>query len=304
MQEYNLTTTPKSSWKDINQSLQKLITDNQERIKSDIITHVENPILQVVPTKKYNLPIKIQLTRDDYYALILYNKYLIEQNQTKKATQNYIQAIQGLNQTDKSSTFFSMIFHTVMSRIILQSLQHDLHYLTKEDRALLKSKHPSLLKINEKDFDLAVKLEIEENFKMVRPTLVSIYGNKRGNMLTDGTIKKTQEFFNALFKLPSKAKQEEFGNEYVNARDKLFIKEAKALTLLNSKIQKSLKTNRDVLYIEKYLLKEIPEEMTLKDQTIIDLLYYALPKMKLGGTKKDLLDVLVLNKEVVKLLEK
>ena len=108
-----------NGWNDHNKTLNKIIVDNGERKLPEILIKLDKPLSGV--TSVMSAP-KLLLTRDDYYFIFSYVKYLEAKGEIDQAIEVYIKALKGLAKI-KNNSFISYIYRLVLETITVESIE-------------------------------------------------------------------------------------------------------------------------------------------------------------------------------------
>jgi tetratricopeptide (TPR) repeat protein len=107
-----------NGWNDHNKTLNKIIVDNGERKLPEILIKLDKPlsgVTSVMPVPKF------LLTRDDYYFIFSYVKYLEAKGEIDQAIEVYTRALKGLSNI-KNNSVIGYIYHLVMEKITVESI--------------------------------------------------------------------------------------------------------------------------------------------------------------------------------------
>ncbi len=108
-----------NGWNDHNKTLNKIIVDNGEKKLPEILIKLDKPLSGV--TSVMSAP-KLLLTRDDYYFIFSYVKYLEAKGEIDQAIEVYIKALKGLAKI-KNNSFISYIYRLVLETITVESIE-------------------------------------------------------------------------------------------------------------------------------------------------------------------------------------
>jgi len=297
-----LTNATSTQWKNIDKTIQTYIIKNEKTITEKIIPAMAQPIK--LPTQEeietFQVP-KLLYTRQDIKTLLTYTKYLIDQNKTQEATDIYIQAINGLNNADKSYSMINTIFHIVINGIVLKSLEYDLSYLSKEDKALLQSKVPKLFILTMKEFDKALENETKIVLKELKSYLTKVLPQKRVDRIISKLEHKVLNFNNTLYNMNSIEAQKKMMASTIEKKQKFMQQYATKISFIKQEATK-YRENNTSFYTYVKNLPQMQDEKYFSDKMIVDGLFYHSFLHKFIMVQDDCKRVIELNQKVLKQL--
>ncbi len=150
-----------NGWRDKNEMLNQFIIRYKKRALPIVLKIIDKPVRKVEPTGDDLYPIpKIRLTKDDYWSLLAYMKYLEHTGESEKVLNMYTQIFRGLNDIDDKS-IISMIFRMTIEKITVVGLKQALesHRFTKEQKTILKQRLAETLLLDTQIFFDALETE-------------------------------------------------------------------------------------------------------------------------------------------------
>ncbi|MEJ2499258.1 MAG: hypothetical protein P8Y46_08130 [Sulfurovaceae bacterium] len=159
-----------NGWNDHNQTLNQLIIDNGQKKLHEILTGLDEPFSK--KGKSFRETPNFLLTRDDYYFIFSYVKYLEYQGKIDQAIEVYIRALKGLAKI-KNDSVIGYIYHLVMEKITVESINQ-----------MIKTK-----KVNTKQL-INIKEELQSalflNNTVFLDTVINELGNDEISLTQDG----------------------------------------------------------------------------------------------------------------------
>jgi len=279
-----------TQWKDMDKSLQEYIIQHEKGI-NESIPQFKQPFKPLTQEEidNFKLP-KLLYSRDDMRKLLSYVKYLIDQNRTKDATNIYITVIDGLNNADKSYEMINIIFHIVITNDVLKSLEYDMAYLSKEDKARLKSQTPKLFLLSMEDFDKAWRNNLALSNKFLKSNLINYLPSHRVEAIMKQLEEKKLNFYQKLFSFEVFDDAQKLMNQTQKQSNIFFTQNSKQMEQLKMIAQAHFTS--ETKHIQK---------ITLDDTLIVDMLFYV-SLTKIIQTKQDCLNAIQLNQKVLNLL--
>ncbi|MEJ2496711.1 MAG: hypothetical protein P8Y43_04415, partial [Sulfurovaceae bacterium] len=173
-----------NGWNDHNQTLNQLIIDNGQKKLHEILTGLDEPFSK--KGKSFRETPNFLLTRDDYYFIFSYVKYLEYQGKIDQAIEVYIRALKGLAKI-KNDSVIGYIYHLVMEKITVESINQ-----------MIKTK-----KVNTKQL-INIKEELQSalflNNTVFLDTVINELGNDEISLTQDGLLNIKNKKERIMFK--------------------------------------------------------------------------------------------------------
>ena len=301
-----LDTSIVSKWQDVDSKLQQfIIQEDKQGMKKKFFSLLKQPFSVLSDEEKANFQIpRINYTHNDIRVLLSYTKYLIDQKRTQEIAKIYTEAIDGLNHSEDGYSAITIIFKIVVNRTILKSLEYDLAYLDKKDKAMLLSKVPNLFELKLEDFDTTFKNNTKSVIQEYKSTFIKMLPSDRSEQIASKIEEKVSNFYNHLFT----SKSIEENNQVISKFEKdgkIFInKNLMQVSFLNQELIKYANSKYSYLYLDNFNLPKVTTAQSLSDEIIIDTFFYRAFSMSIYKIREDCKKVIELNKKVLEMLNK
>lgn len=172
-----------NGWNDHNKTLNKIIVDNGERKLPEILIKLDEPLSGVASA--VSVP-KILLTRDDYYFIFSYVKYLEAKGEINQAIEVYIRALKGLAKI-KNDSFISYIYRLVIEMITVESIEQMVKTkkVSATQLANMREELQSTLLLDRGKLFNVIKKEVEISNIFLKQTISDIKDKKEQKMIDE-----------------------------------------------------------------------------------------------------------------------
>lgn len=165
----------KNGWNDKNETLNQFIIKHGEAVMPEAMQKMKKPLIRAESSKNdiFSTP-KILLSRDDYFFILAYVKYLENEDKLDVALNTYIKIIEGLNNTNDDS-LLNLILHITIEEMAVTALNESLNknIFSQEMKLKLKSEINEFLILNTKDILIAFEGEKESILKAIAISLAT-----------------------------------------------------------------------------------------------------------------------------------
>jgi len=172
-----------NGWNDSNKTLNTFIITHGETVMPDAMQKIKKPLIKAVPSKIDILPPpKILLSRDDYFFILAYVKYLEYKGELDEALNIYIEILKGLNNTEDNS-LLNFILHLTIEKITITGLNESLNknIFSQHMKTKLKNKLKDLLIRDTKNILIALEGEKESILKAIAISLANENSGKNAS---------------------------------------------------------------------------------------------------------------------------
>lgn len=164
-----------NGWNDKNETLNTFIIKHGEAVMPEAIQRIKKPLIYAEPNKNDIFPTpELLLSRDDYFFILAYIKYLEYKGELDVALNTYIQILKGLNNTGDNS-LLNLILHLAIEEITITGLNESLNknIFSQHMKTKLKSEIKDFLILDTKDILIAIEGEKESILKAIAISLAT-----------------------------------------------------------------------------------------------------------------------------------